>query len=452
MRQWGGREENQGIMLTVLRALGGLLLGLVVFAGLLYFLVVVNFSQRLVESEVYYIAIQDTDAYNRVYDEVLVDEALKDQTGNLLGDIDIQAHQEAVEVLREIMPPAYLQEQTEENIDRFTGFLRYDREELEIYASLKEPLERVEPAVLGKVHQLIDELEIEDPPSGGCSAAALQKLAADSAVPYTQLSDGEIPDSAPSLKTLTPACREQGFDPWFDRVLDDPAINSQTALILENERGNLRRHFVEGDTRTFLKAAADPLVKPLIEDALADIRRNLQRDDRFDLLDWLAKESDDTTRADIEEQAESLRELVNTANGPGRIIALAMIIVGCLLMAAVHFPRPDDMLRWPGVALLIGGGICLLVGFVVNSAIPGQFKDAIVRGASYSPNVPVSAINLAGDIVESFARQATAGFIPASVTVMVIGGALVMASLLYGPLSGAARRLLPGSGGERRGR
>ena len=51
-----------------------------------------------------------------------MDEALKDQTGNLLGDVDIRVHEEAVEVLREVMPPAYLQEQTEENIDRFTEF------------------------------------------------------------------------------------------------------------------------------------------------------------------------------------------------------------------------------------------------------------------------------------------------------------------------------------------
>ena len=226
----------------------------------------------------------------------------------------------------------------------------------------------------------------------------------------------------------------------------------QTALILETERVNLRGRFVEGDTRAFLKAVADPLVKPLIDDAIADIRRNLQRNDRFDLLEWLAEESEDASRADIEEQAESLREVVRTANGPGRLIALAMVVLGCLLMAVVHLPRPAEMLRWPGITLVVGGGVCLIVGFVLNSAIPGQFNDVIVRGVSYSPDVPVSAINLAGDIVESFARQATAGFIPASVTVMVIGGLLVVASLLSGVLSGVAGRVLPGSGDNRRNR
>ena len=437
-------------MLTLLRALVGLILGLAVFAGLLYFLVVVNFSQRLVEPEVYNVAISDTDAYNRIYDEVLVDKALKDQAGNLTGDIQLEVQEEAVEVLREVMPPSYLQEQTEDNIGRFTGFLRYDREDLEIYATLTEALERIEPGVLRKVHQIIDDLEINDPSSSRCTAESLRQLAASSALPYAELSRGEIPESAPSLRILTAECRARKFDAWFNQVLDDPAMNSQAALILEGDRADLRQKFIEGDTRAFLKAVADPLIKPLIDEAIADIRRNLQRDDRFDLLEWLAQESEDASRADIEEQAESLRQVVSAANGPGRFIALAMIIVGVLLMAAVHFPRPAEMLRWPGITLVMGGGVCLLVGFVLNSAIPGQFKDAIVRAASYSPEVPVSVISLAGDLTESFARQATSGFIPPSVSIVIIGALIVVASLLSGVLSSMARRIFTGADGDRR--
>ena len=100
----------------------------------------------------------------------------------------------------------------------------------------------------------------------------------------------------------------------------------------------------------------------------------------------------------------------------------------------------------------MGGGVCLLVGFVLNSAIPGQFRDAVARTASYSGDVPVSAINLAGDLVESFARQATAGFIPASVTVMIVGGLLIVASLASGILSELARRVIPGLNGNQRNR
>ena len=310
-------------------------------------------------------------------------------------------------------------------------------------------MERIEPAVLGKVHEIIDGLEIEEPPQAGCSVASLQRLAAASAEPLSRLSDGQLPESAPSLQILTRECRQREFDRWFDHVLDDPAISSQAALILDNERENLRREFIAGDTGVFLKAVAGPLVQPLIDDAIADIRRNLQRNDRFDLLDWVAEESDDVTREGIDEQAESLRDVVSAANGPGRIIALVMVILGCLVMALVHVPHLADMLRWPGISLLLGGGVCLIVGFVANSAIPGQIREAAANAASYSSDVPVSAIKLAGDLMESFARQVTAGFIPAAVTVMVVGAVLIAASFFADPLAAAARRLTPRSGNGR---
>jgi hypothetical protein len=438
-------------MATLLRALAGLVLGMVVFAGLIYFLVVVNFSQRLEDPEVYNVAISDTDAYNRIYEEVLVDEALEEQTNNLLGGLDIDVNEEAVEIFRDVMPPAYLQEQTEDNIDRFTGFLRHEREDLGIYVTLKEPLERIEPAVLSKVHQIIDDLQIEEPASSSCSLVAMQRLAADTAKPFARLSDGELPKSAPSLKILTRECREE-FDRWFELVLDDPAMNSQAALILDTSREAIRGPFIAGDTRAFLKAVADLLVVPLIDDAVSYIRRELQRNDRFDVLDSLTEESGDLTREEIEEQAESLRGAVSAANGPGRIIALLMVVLGCLLMALVHLPRPAEMLRWPGITLLMGGGVCLIVGFVINSAIPGQIKEAITNAASYSPEVPVAAIDLAGDLMESFARQATAGFIPAAVIVIALGGILIVASLFAGTLTAVTRRLIPGSGGNGRNR
>lgn len=438
--------------MTLLRALAGLVLGMVVFAGLIYFLVVVNFSQRLEDPEVYNVAISDTDAYNRIYDEVLVDPALEDQTGDLLGDLQFHERDEAVEVLKGVMPPAYLQEQTEDNIGRFTGFLRHELDDLEVFMDLKEPLERVQPVVLKEANEIIDQVEVQPPASSECSPEALSKLAGALAELAARFSDGRFPESTPSLETLTRECRQRGFDRWFDAFLDDPAMNSQAALVLDAGREEIRSSFIEGDTRAFLKAVALPLVTSLIEDSVADVRRELQRGDRFDVLGWLAEESEDLTRDDIEEQAEALRDVVSAANGPGRIISLVIVIVGILLMAAVHIPKPAEVLRWPGLSLLMGGGVCLAIGFVVNSAVPGQIGEAIADVSSYSHDVPVSAVRLAGDLAESFAQQATAGFIPSAVAAMVIGGVLLAASFVAEILWDLLSRVLPGRGNGGRGR
>ena len=431
-------------MLTLLRVLAGLALGTAVFAGLFFLLVVVNFTQRLENPQVYKAAISDTGAYNRIYDEALADEALREQTARLLGDIDLAAHDEAVDLLREVMPPAYLREQTEDNIDRFTGFLRGDLDRLELYVILKEPLERVEPALRGRVHRVIDELEIADSPTADCSPAALQRLAAESAAPYSRLSRGELPESAPSLEILSRECREREWDRWFSLVAGHPALDSQAALIIGGRREELRETFIEGDTRGFLKAMADPAVEPLIDDALADVRRDLPADNRLDLLEWQSERSHDLTGRGIEEHAETLREVVGAVNGPGRTGALTLVALGSLLLALVHLPRSAAMLRWPGVTLALGGGVCLAAGWALNAAVPGRIREAFALAASQSGNVPASMTNLAGDLLESFLRQATDGFIPAAVTVMVLGVVLIAASLSWGALSSRVRRILSG--------
>ena len=142
---------------------------------------------------------------------------------------------------------------------------------------------------------------------------------------------------------------------------------------------------------------------------MADIRRNLQRDDRFDVLEWTAAESGGLTRGDMEEQAESLRDVVSVANGSGSIVALVIVVLGCLVMALQHLPKPAAMPRWPGITLMMGGGVCLIAGFVLNSTIPGRIRDAVTDAVYHSPDVPVTAMDLAGDLAESFTRQATAG-------------------------------------------
>ena len=486
--------------MVILRALAGLVLGLAIFAGLMYSLVLGNFSQRLEDPEVYNVAISETDAYNRIYDEVLLDDVLEDELADLLGDMDFQGHGDAdpVEVLRGVMPPAYLQEQTEANIARFTAYLRHETDDLQVYVDLSEPLERIEPVVYQEVDRIVDQLEFQDIQELGCSEATRAQLSAEYAEMLDRVSRGTLPESVSPLPGLAMVCYEGGPDDWIDDVLVSPVINSRAARLLSDARESLREPLaaiqqsladllepirplidaarsllspitsriqgvaqdalsaaaqgVEQASRATLKQLARPLIQPRIDAAVADIRLQLKPGDRLDLLEKLAENSDDFTRDDIRQQAESLRDTVSTANGPGRIIALLMVIIGSILLAVVYIPRPADMLRWPGITLFLGSGVCLVVGVVINSAVPGRIKDAIVHSTSYAPDVPTAAIDLAGDLLESFAQQSTAGFIPAAATVMAIGVVLVVASFFASALWAILRGVLPGSGGNSRRR
>ena len=434
--------------MALLRVLGSLFLGLVVIAGLLYLLVVVNITQRLEDPELYRAAFTETDAYNRIYDEVLVDEEVQDQTLDLLGGVGLET-QEAIDVLRDVMPPAYLQEQTEANIERFTGFLSHDLERLDLYLELREPLDRVEAVVLDKAEQVITELEVEEPRTATteCTADSLQSLADDLADEFAGLSAGQLPESVPSLETLDEDCRRQEFDKWIDQVASNPQIDSETARIIENEKDDLRESFIEGDTRAFLEKAAAPLVSPVIDDSIEEIRQDLQMNDRLDLLENLAESSDDLTREDIDESADLLRDALNAVSGTGRVLALLVVIAGSLLLAAVHIPNPTGMLRWTGLSLLLGGGLCLVVGFMLNSAVPGMIGEVFAQAEADSSDTSTALISLIGDLMESFARQFTGGFILGTATVLLIGAVLFAASFFADRLWSIVRDALSGSRG-----
>ena len=432
-----------GCLMALLRVFGRLILGAAILAGLIHTLVLSNFSQRLVQSETYTVAINETDAYNRIYDEVLVDDALSGPTGNLLGGVELDLQNEAVTLLRQIMPPAYLQQQTENNISRFTSYMRGETEPLQLYIDLRQPLNRIKTETQSEVNRHIDELEIAQPARPDCSPDTIRRLAVESAAPISQLSRGELPQSAPSLQLLTRQCRQDQFDRWFDRVTTDPAMNSYAARILTESRDDLRQTFIQGDTRAFLKAAARPLVDSLTDDAIADIRRRLPPNDRLDLIQKAAEEFSDLTEDDIQSGAENIRDLLALSNGPARTAALIMLIGGAALLALIHLPNPAHALRWPGITLALSGGVCLAVGYIINSALPGQLNNIITNSASYSAGVPAPAINLAGDLMESFGQQATAGFTPEALTVTLTGAALIAVSFLANALIAAARQILP---------
>ena len=87
---------------------------------------------------------------------------------------------------------------------------------------------------------------------------SLQQLAEAAAEPYSRLSRGRLPESVPSLQILSRECREREFDRWFDLLLGQRALNAGVARLLDSQGEELRRSFIEGDTRGFLKAAAAP--------------------------------------------------------------------------------------------------------------------------------------------------------------------------------------------------
>ncbi|MQG77774.1 MAG: hypothetical protein FI701_00925 [SAR202 cluster bacterium] len=418
-----------GCLTSLLRAGAGLVLGVVIFVGFLFVLISNNFSDKLLSADFYVSTIAAEDTYDRIYNEVLVDDELKDRTQELLGDIKVVEHQEIVDLLEEIMPPAYIKGQVEASIDRTIDYINEDVDRLEVYVELAEPLENVKTVMFAYMDAKIDGLRVEETQGfGGCTPSSLGGLAERYVDTSGGLSEGVAPESIPSIKEISAPCRIILFELVFGSLVDDSGLSDDAKQSLNDGKGELRLPFAMGDTLEVLKVSTRLLAGPLMDDAIESVRADLDENGRFDLIRQLAEWDDDTTEAEIRQDIDDGRVWISRANNFGDLTSLILVIGGAVLMGLVFFPTFSSMLRWPGVALLITGAFFFAAGKIAESEVPDRLTYVIESGADKVSEVPPSVTDLGGDILISFGSQLTDGFAGPSITLLVIGAVLLGSS------------------------
>ena len=419
-----------GCATMIIRSVTSLILGVVIFFGFLFWLLMNNFSDKLLSADFYTETITGKDAYNRIYTEVLMDEELKETTDDLLGDIKVLTHDEILELLKEIVPPDYVQSQVEGAIERTVAYFDEDTETLELYVELGPPLENLKPILFEYIDGRIDELGEGDPGVPECSPERITQVADRFEATWSDLADGAVPESVPSLRAFTQICRQLIFDAAFDRAINNVALGDRVKDGLRLSRTEIRDQFIQGDTREVLKAAARSLATPLMDDAIEQIRKELNDGDRLDLIHRITDWNDTISEANLRSDLDEGRTWMNRGRKFGKPLALIMVIGGSILMGLVHFPSLANGLRWPGVAMVITGAVFFVVGKVLESRVPNWLQDLVDRGAEDVSQIPLSVTGLGGDLLVSFGKQLTSGFTGPSVTLLLIGALLVGASFL----------------------
>ena len=417
-----------GCLTSILRSGAAMVLGVVIFVGFLFFLILNNFSDKLLSADFYNDTIAAEDTYNRIYDEVLVDEELLDKTEEFLGDIQVVNHQDIVDLMREIMPPAYIQAQVEAAIERTIAYVNEDLDELDVYVELAEPLRNVKTVMFAYIDGRIDELLVEDPGISSCSAAAVTDLTGRFVQRFEALAGGAVPTTIPSLKALDRVCRQLVFASAFDLLLVSGSLDAETARLFRSNREVLRKPFEDGDTLGMLKVSARLLAEPLMDQAIDRVREDLSEGDRFDLIRQLGEWNPDRSEAQIRADLDEGREWVSRARSFGELTTLVMVIGGAIVMGLVFLPTLTGMLRWPGIALLSTGAFFFVAGKIAESEVPKRLADVIETGADQVSGVPPSVTDLGGDILISFGSQLTDGFTGPSLTLLIIGAILFGAS------------------------
>ena len=417
-----------GCAFHILRSVLALVLGVVVFFGFLFLLLTDNISDKLVDANFYSDTISGEDTYNRVYDEVLLDSELESTTRDLLGDFQVVEHREIVELLREIIPPSYLQSQVENSIERTVDYFNDDLDVLELNIDLGPPLGSIKPVLFRYIDRRIDGLDEEKLGQFECTPQRVQEVANLYLQRWDQLSAGVIPASVPSLKTFDQTCRRIIFQVAFDLTVQESALDERAKQGLRDQRSQIEQAFVDGDTYGVFKLAARPMATPLMDDAILRIREELDDQDRVDLIHRITVWNDDITEAELRSDIESTRDWVNWGRKFGKAVALAMLIAGSVLLGLIHFPSIRNGLRWPGLTLLLTGIVFFVGAKVLESQLPDRLQDLVERGTSQVSGVPPSVTDLGGDLLVSFGDQLATGMATPALIVLIVGALIFVAS------------------------
>ena len=198
---------------------------------------------------------------------------------------------------------------------------------------------------------------------------------------------------------------------------------------LEAQKEEIKEALGEGNIKESLKLGARGLVGPLIDNAIDELRADLDGQDRIDLVAKAAKQNGETKEEFLDRRSLDVVRNVIDQTGIGLAAFVGIIFLASLAMAAVHFPHIGSGLRWPGLTLLSTGLTFLILGLVMKSVLPNLTDDLITSGTTDSP-IPPEMVTISADVIISMAKKVAGAFIVPSIVVAVIGLLLLVASVI----------------------
>lgn len=418
------------LWIWIARSVTATVLGIIIFVSFLSFLLVNHFTGRFLDSSFYSQVLNEEDVYNRIYDEVLLGNQVRASTRQLTDDLQIMTHEELVEVARDIAPPEYFHDQVEKNIQYATEYMMGEVDVLELYLDLGPPLARVKPIIFAELDQRIDKLETVEPDPNRSLQEQVAQARVVTEVSIRSLGSGTIPSSVPSVRFIPEPFRADLFDTALPNLLSDPRLDRRVRNSLEANSADLRTAFIAGETRQFLKVAARAVVTPILDDILAQLRQRLDSQDRLDLIETVARNSDESSEAGLRADIENFRDQISQVRLWGKTVALVVGVSATVAMLLIYLPSLTDALRWPGLTLLLTGGVLYTLAKILENTLPEQLNGLIGSGIASTSELPPSAAELVTDISRSLVQQSVEGLATPALVLVVLGAVLFVSSFL----------------------
>ena len=244
----------------------------------------------------------------------------------------------------------------------------------------------------------------------------------------SQIREGDVRGALTvAIKPLTGPVVEEFVDDAYDRAfqkLQESGFPQEALAGLSQRSDEIKEFLGAGDIKGSLKLGARGLAGPLIDEALDELRHELDDQARLDLVAKAAEQENQSlyeidperAREEFLDNLDIARNAIEGAN-LGKLGSLLIIITAPIFMGLVHLPRLASSLRWPGLTLLLTGVAILALGIVLNVVLPGLVGD-LVKVSSGSL-IPPTLVTIISDVLETMGKDVVNTFILPSIILVI---------------------------------
>ncbi|MFI1722707.1 hypothetical protein [Streptomyces sp. NPDC020489] len=346
----------------------------------------------VVSAPFYQSVLDEESAYDRLYDEVLVDPGAADVTRGLLAGLPVP---EAVVTsnVTLVLPPATVRELAHEQIESVTGYLAGDRDDLTLTVDLRPVLANINDLVHIYFGDLVAAVQQRPEPD-------FAAFSADLSAALKKVRAGQAPGALPAL----PLTEEQAAK------AAEGVVNTLPERDREALRDEVEVALADGDAAGALAAVAPLAVTERTTDATARLRTLVGG------TGWNLEKVLETSGNDL---SALHRARTGTAVGLGIVEAVAAaLLVGALAaLWLTTSPAPGRRPMLLGWALAAGGALTALVVVLVRVVHGDRLVDP-----------PASWPSGLARLVDDLQRRAVDDMVTAALStalVPVVAGALL---------------------------
>jgi hypothetical protein len=414
-----GRRRPAAVAVSVLLA-GLFVVGFLVVAS------TVVVRTCLLDAGVYTSAMARSDAYDRVYTEVLADPELADVLERLLGDLDLPTSAPAAADLRTLgtttarlaLPPATLRRSTEAVVVATLAYVRGDADRLAPDLDVQAVLDRVDDAAEVHVAALLASVRTRVSTSVAEHRAALTEFVDD-------LSAGDVPAAVPVLATTDP-----GVAPDPATVVD--AIVAAVGPRLSPEaRARVEAAALTGDQRDALVEAVGVVVDGRAADTVRGLRADLEAGRELDVVGEIADHAH-RSRAQVVDQLDTVRSAAGLFGPATAAAGGALMVAAGAGLVWQHRRRPRRAVLVVAATAAVAGLSLLVVWLLVLRTVGAPLAAATDSGPG-SWGLPAGLRGLVGDVTGEVAGALAARVVRLALVPLAAGFVLAVCVVATAP-------------------